>query len=528
MKTLLQNGTIIKIDSSFKGSIIIKDSIIEKIIPYEDSNDLKETEGRKETRDIIEAKGFDQIIDCEGKYILAGIIDPHVHLRDMGQLYKESIKTGTFAAINGGITTLLTMPNTIPKLSSKEVILKYMKIIEENSYCNVGVIGGIDKNFSIDTLGKIKELGVFGLKIYPGDTSNKLNLNWNPILDLEKQLKPEFSDGPIDIDRLIRKIDNIMKDKWIEFKKDVENWITLFEKVKELEIPLLLHPDIPILKEERNKIYLKQKEKGFSDLESHSKTYSKFHEILQNIFIFLILCVQREKNNNLQDKKYPVIQFCHVSCFESLEIIELYKKKLEDSNNILDIRIEVTPHHLFLDQNISLNTPSFGKVLVPLRGKTDIKKMQDSIGRGKITFIGTDHAPHTIEEKNKPFFDAPAGFPALDIYVIYFLSKIFNGFLSLEQFTKYASYNPAQYFGLVNKGKIEPENDADIIIVEKTLPYKLNTEDFKTKSKISPYNLDELGAKITHVFLSGLLIINKEDKKKHEIRQNTGRLLRQK
>jgi dihydroorotase len=129
---------------------------------------------------------------------------------------------------------------------------------------------------------------------------------------------------------------------------------------------------------------------------------------------------------------------------------------------------------------------------------------------GNIELIGTDHAPHTLEEKALPYKDAPSGFPGFETYPLLMLAKVFNFQLSLERFVKVASENPAKKFNLRNKGFIKEGYDADLVIVDKVNEYIINPQNFKTKAKFSPYKNFNTNVQIWKVFLRGIEI-NSED-----------------
>ncbi|MHA1730108.1 MAG: dihydroorotase [Promethearchaeota archaeon] len=505
MRILLKNGNIVTPDSTFNGNLVINGTEIERV------------ERRKDiTLDQVDYKF---VIDCSDKFILAGVIDPHVHLRDMEQSYKETVETGTSAAINGGVTTVLAMPNTIPPLSTAENVKKYHKSIGEGSYSNIGIFAGLSEGFSLNQLKKMVNLGIFGLKIYPGSSSSHFKLNWNPLIETAGYFKNKFPTDGFNLSDLKKRFNELFLNKSFrdKFREETKNWIILFEETRKLGIPLLFHPDIPInrsIREEDYRLYIK---KGYSLLQAYSNTYSILHETLHILFIFKIVSLLNEDKTSIRKKSDEAIsqkiriQFCHVSNPKSVELIwDLMINSGKINSENIDARIEVTPHHLFLHSGKKTDIPAFSKVLCPIREKKDNLKLLQYLKNGKITFIGTDHAPHTVEEKKRNFFETPSGFPGLDTYLPYVLSKAFNSRITLEDFTRYASLNPAKYFGLKNKGILKRGYDADVIIVKRTEPYRMKTEEFRSKAKLTPYPLDGLLVKIVLVFLEGKLVINKE------------------
>ena len=203
--------------------------------------------------------------------------------------------------------------------------------------------------------------------------------------------------------------------------------------------------------------------------------------------------------NNLNPKNYPIIHFCHISCIESYRII----KEAQNSNKKLKITFEVTPHHLLLSDKILLKNENIGKVLPPLREEKHPKFLFNELKKGAIKLLGTDHAPHKIEEKSQDYMHAPSGFPGFETYPLLFLNKIFNYQLSLEIFVEAASENPAKVFNLSNKGFIKEGYYADLLIVDKIPEYKIIPQHFKTKAKFSPFENYVTTVQIWKVFLRG-------------------------
>jgi len=502
MNYLLLNGNFVFKDKIRKGSIEIYEGKIQKILTNGNSH-------------INFSNLKFNIIDCTNKFILPGVIDLHTHLRDMDQSYKETIDSGTKSALYNGMTTIFTMPNTVPKLSTSKLVENYINLIKTKAWCNVGLYGGIGPNFNINELIKMKSLGIFGLKFYPGDTSNLFHLDWDPILDFEKYIDGNFNEYNIDVKELINKFNNYFfnKNNYKNIINKCKNWFILFNTLAELDLIALIHPDIPIQKEIRKKKFYNFLNNGFSELKAHSLIYSKLHELLSILYFhFLIMNSFNQKNKN---NKILKVHFCHVSCSESVNLIT----KLFSELDFIKFAIEITPHHLLLHNEIQIKNPNFAKVLPPLRNPIDMKNLQKEFRNNKISFISTDHAPHSIEEKNSDFFSSPPGFPEFDTYILYFLNTIFNNnneLCDLVNFVKYSSSNPANWIGLNTKGIIEVGYDADLLIVENTNSYNLNPDQFLSKSKLTPYPLYNLKLKISEVFINGIPISINFQKLNHE------------
>ncbi|MCJ7647136.1 MAG: dihydroorotase family protein, partial [Candidatus Lokiarchaeota archaeon] len=347
---ILKNAKIFTGNKLIDGALFIQSGKIQSIfkLPVEEILDKI----RSQNREVVE-------IDCEKRIILPGIIDIHAHLRDMGQQEKETFQTGTKAALFSGITTVLNMPNTKPPAISKEQVKKWMERARDNIYNNVGFISGVPENIDEKEIKKILDLGVFGLKIYP--LSPLSEINWY----------------------------------------DPDNLQKIFKISAKYGIPIFIHADFPLPEEEKDNIKQKIKNGKVQYLKIHNELYPQENEAR---FIKYVLTNYEKliNDNKSQIKNLPKIHFCHISCKESYEL-------LSDLSKDFDISFEVTPHHLLLSQEIILENESIGKVIPPLRKKSDAEFLFGKLKKGEIEFIGTDHAPHTMKEKSQHFFEAPSG-----------------------------------------------------------------------------------------------------------------------
>ncbi len=444
---ILKNSKIFSEGLLRNGTMFLEDGLIKSII-YEPSDKI--------LKELSDQNKDGKEIDCQNKIIIPGIIDIHSHLRDMGQSDKETFLTGTKAAAHSGITTVFNMPNTKPPAISAEQIENWMEKAQNNIYVNIGFIAGVPKGLNYEEIFKIIDLGVIGFKIYP--LSPLSNIDWTDYLNVQKLLN-------------------------ISFK---------------FQIPIFIHPDWPLSIERGDNILQEFELEKYPILKLHDNLYPKEMEakyvnfILQNYYRIIA-------DNNLDYKDYPIVHFCHISCMESYSLIQ---KALKNHKN-LKISFEITPHHLFLNNRIQLNNINYGKVLPPLRDEEHPSFLFRELKEGRVKLIGTDHAPHTMEEKSKEYFDAPSGFPGFETYTLMFLDKVIKYELSLEDFVKIASENPAKTFNLKNKGFIMEGYDADLIIVDKVPEYTIKSKIFKSKAKFSPYENFKTNVQIWKVFLGG-------------------------
>jgi len=453
---ILKNALIYVNGSLQDGALLILNGKIISVINQGSEYDLKSIQSKNE--DGI-------VIDCERRKILPGIIDIHSHLRDMEQSEKETFLTGTLAAAFSGITTVFTMPNTKPPAISATQVKRWMKKAHNNIHVDVGFIAGIPRDFNFEELISIIDLGVIGFKIYPLNSLN--GIDWTEYLNVQKLLSIS----------------------------------------SKFQLPIFIHPDWPLNAEEKEKIFQKDFEEKLPYLKLHNKLYPTYMEakyvnfILENYYKIVV-------DLDLIPEDYPIIHFCHISCRDSYSLI----KKALHTNKFLRITFEITPHHLLLTDSIRIENPNYAKVLPPLRNEKQASYLFQELTRGNIKLLGTDHAPHTSEEKNKAFLEAPSGFPGFESFPLILLDQVFKNEFSLELFVKITSENPAKIFKLNNKGFIKAGYDADLIIVDRGVDYPIESKQFKSKAKFSPYQNYQTSVHIWKVFLKGIEVNNDESK----------------
>ncbi|MHA1647031.1 MAG: amidohydrolase family protein, partial [Promethearchaeota archaeon] len=335
---LFHNAKIFTDDKLISGYLTIENGKIKDI-----SSDLP-------TQQIQD--GASEAIDCHGNYIFPGFIDAHVHFRDAEQNYKESIETGSKGALAGGVTSVITMPNTIPPLSTVENLDSYKNLAKsEKLFTNVGFFSGVKTGFKISTVSALSKAGIFGIKVYPGDSPESLPLEW--LGGWKQDLIPE---------EFIAKIDKICSN----FKVDelYENWRDLFKIAKNFNLPVLFHPEVPRETAQYEKIW----DDGIKIAEIEQVpnpnlyAHSVQHGMYSNELALVEMIISFIRKFYPEPKDAPHVHFVHLSSPEPIEIIE---KLLKDSG--YPCSIEVTPHHLFLNYDSKFTQEVFGKVLVPLR-----------------------------------------------------------------------------------------------------------------------------------------------------------------
>ena len=425
MNTLILNHGIAYIDHSLKKrTIFIKGEKIVRITesPYKPSKNNHET-----------------VLDCQNQWILPGIIDPHVHFRTPGQEYKEDWDTASKAALAGGITTVLDMPNTNPPTTTQKQIQEKIAIAQKLSRVNFGFhIGASHNNF--DELMNVQNAA--SIKIYFGSTTGNLLVNNHQYI-----------------------------------KKIIQN----------TRIPLLFHAENELLIQNNLK-----KNLNFN--------HYQIHGIIRNQKVAFSAVQQILK---LIQKSQIKAYFCHITTKK--EFLKIKKAKKNQT-----IYCEITPHHLFCNENIYQKIGHFAKVNPPLRPEKDRLFLYHAFLNNEIDIIGTDHAPHLEQEKQQNYQKSPSGSPGLEIMLPLLLNEVHKKKLKIQYLVKKTSENPALFFLIKNKGKIKPYYDADLTLVNPNKKHTIEKNKLYTKCKWSLFDKKIVFGKIETTIILGKIAYHQE------------------
>jgi dihydroorotase len=358
-------------------------------------------------------------IDVQGKLtLLPGLIDCHVHCRTPGAEHKEDWMTAAKAAIGGGFTTIFDMPNNDPACCTKESFEEKKKLID-SQLKKVGIPLRYELWFGAHR-NFLDEIGkvkneIIGVKIYMGSSTGTLLMN-DPAA-LEKT----------------------------------------FQTTAQRNLIVAVHAeDEDILAERKAKFANETDPSVHSKIRDRSAAIKATKEALA-----------------LAEKYGTVVYFCHVSTEDELNLIREAKK------NELLVFAEVTPHHLFLTEDDYAKWGTKVQMNPPLRTKRDQQALWEGIKDGTVDTIGSDHAPHTLEEKNLPYGKAPSGVPGLETTLPLLLNAHHEGKISIEKIIELMRTNPMNIFDL--------EQNNDIVLVDLDRTAEMKDEFLNTKCKWSPF-----------------------------------------
>lgn len=326
----------------------------------------------------------DKVYNFGSKMILPGAMDAHVHFRDPGMTAKEDFGTGSLAAICGGVTCVLDMPNTKPPTTTLSALREKRRIAEGKSAVDFGLFAGVRSGTDIASLSK----EVVGFKLYMASTTGELLV---PSLD---QVRAELGA------------------------------IASSNKV------LAVHAEDESLRRKEPE----------EDLEDHMKNRNAD-------------CETSAIRKVREAARACRLHICHVSARNSLPLV----------SKAPNLTSEVTPHHLLMDTSSRLGT--LGKVNPPLRRRDDRQGLFQALKNGSFDIIASDHAPHTLEEKEEEFDYAPTGMPGVETMLPLMLHHVRERHLDLGTVVKRLCERPAEIYGVM-KGRIAPRYDADLVVVD--------------------------------------------------------------
>lgn len=424
---LIVNANIVNENKIHQNDVLIKDGIIHKL-----GNDLSNEQVNK-------------VINANGKYLFPGIIDDQVHFREPGLTHKATIYTEAKAAVAGGITSFMEMPNTVPNALTQELLEDKYKIAANTSLANHSFFMGAS-NDNLEEVLKTNPRNVCGIKIFMGSSTG------NMLVDDQSTLENLFSN-----------VDMLIATHCEDEATILKNIETYKEKFGD-DVPMKYHP---IIRSEAA-CYLSS---------SRAVALAKKHNTRLHI-----LHISTGKETYLFDNSLP----------------------LKDKK----ITAEACIHHLWFDDSYYDTKGTLIKWNPAVKTIADRDEILKAVLEDRIDVIATDHAPHTWEEKQNNYFKAPSGGPLAQHSLVAMLDLYHQGKISLEKITEKMCHNPAILFNIENRGYIREGYHADLVLVDLDNPWKVEKSNIVAKCGWSPFEGHQFKSKITHTFVSGHLAYN--------------------
>lgn len=385
----------------------------------------------------------DTVIDAAGKYLIPGAIDDQVHFREPGLTHKGEIATESRAAVAGGITSFMEMPNTKPQALTQELLQQKYDRAAQVSAANYSFFMGAS-NDNLEEVLKTNPKEVCGVKVFMGSSTG------NMLVDDETTLEGIFSRTPMLIATHCEK-EEIVRANLAEYKGK-------FGDV----IPIRHHPDI-------------RSEEACYASSSKAVELAKKHGARLHI-----LHISTAKELGLFDNSIP-----------------LSEKR---------ITAEACIHHLwFSDEDYDTHGTRI-KWNPAVKKASDRAEIRKALLDGRIDVVATDHAPHTKEEKAGNYLTAPSGGPLVQHSVVAMMELVKQGVLSIERMVELMAHNPAILFDIDRRGYIREGYHADLVLVDPASPWTVAPDNILYKCGWSPFEGTTFSSRITETIVSGKLV----------------------
>ena len=390
----------------------------------------------------LEAQENEEVIDASGKYLLPGLIDDQVHFREPGLTHKATINSESRAAVAGGITSYMEMPNTVPNALTQELLQDKYDIAAKTSLANYSFFMGAS-NDNLEEVLKTDKTKVCGIKVFMGSSTG------NMLVDDEQTLEKLFSN----VDMLIA--------------THCEDEPTI--KANEARAREEFGEDVPI---EQHPI-----------IRSHEACYLSSSRAV---------AMARKYNTRLH--------ILHISTARELDLfdntIPLQEKRITS---------EACVHHLWFNDGDYEEKGTLIKWNPAVKTRIDQEAILEAVLDDRIDVIATDHAPHTLEEKGNTYFKAPSGGPLVQHNLVALLEFHKRGKISLEKIVRKACHNPAIMFDIRDRGFIREGYKADLVLVDPDKSWTVDRSNVIAKCGWSPFEGTEFSHTITHTFVNGVL-----------------------
>lgn len=421
MKTLIKNAEVVNDGKSFVANVLIVNDIIDSLSTGNDN--------------LPQA---DCVIDASGMLLLPGAIDDQVHFREPGLTHKADIESESAAAVAGGVTSFMDMPNTIPQTTTAELLEQKYSLAEQKSLANYSFYIGAT-NDNIDVVKSIDYKRVCGIKLFMGSSTG------NMLVDNDKSLARIFAEAPAIITTHCEDEATV--------RANMEHYRNLYGD----NAPFSVH----------------------SKIRSDEACYRSSAKAVE-----------------LADKYNSKLHVLHISSAKEMSLFE--------SGSVETKRItgEVCVHHLWFTEDDYEKYGARIKWNPSVKSAKDRDALRAALISGKLDVVATDHAPHTIAEKDKTYFKAPSGGPMVQHSLVAMLDMAENGVFSKELAVEKMCHAPAKLYQIPNRGYIKSGYKADLVLVAKQ-QWTVSKENILYKCGWSPLEGVTMKHKVIKTFVNG-------------------------
>ena len=430
MPTLIHNALIINEGEKFHGYILIEEKLISKV-------------GRGDVP--AELLSVENVTDASGKWLIPGVIDCHVHFREPGVTHKADLSTESHAAVAGGVTSFLEMPNTQPQTTTLQLLAKKEKIASEKSLANYAFFLGAT-NDNIEEIKNANPKKVCGVKVFFGASTG------NMLVDKMQSLESIFKNSPIPVAAHAEN-EQMIKAKSAE----------MLEKYGE-DVPVEMHPDI----------------------RSNEACYTSAK---------LAVDLARKYGTRLH--------LTHVTTKEEAALLRDLKKE-----GVKNITSETCPHYLVFNSNDYTILGTKLKVNPAVKSPEDQSALLAALLDGSIDIIATDHAPHLLSEKDNTYFKAPSGMPSVQFSLQLMLEFVKSGKMTPEFLVEKMCHTPAECYSIEKRGFLREGYYADIVLIDPEKPYPVEENKIYSKCAWSPFEGKTFSTSIEKTFVNGSMIFD--------------------
>lgn len=418
---LIKNGSIVNEGQVIEGDLLIKDGRIEQV------------------GGIIESENVEEV-DAYGMFVLPGLIDDQVHFREPGLTHKADIGSESYAALMGGVTSFMEMPNTKPSALTQELLQDKYDIAARTSYSNYSFFMGAS-NDNIEEVLKTDPRTVCGIKVFMGSSTG------NMLVDDRQVLEAIFSQVPFLIATHCEDEDTILKNLE-DFKRKYGD-----------EVTADMHPLI---------------------------------RSVEGCLLSSSLAVELAKKHQTR------LHILHISTEDELALfrndIPLTEKK---------ITAEVCVHHLYFDATDYATLGNRVKCNPAIKAPQHKRALFEGLMENRLDIIATDHAPHTADEKDQPYLQAPSGLPLVQHSLNIMMEFYQQGRISIQRVVEKMSHAPADCFDIVDRGYLREGYQGDVIIYDPETWWTVAKNNIHYKCGWSPLENKEFKGRVRDVFLNG-------------------------